>query len=577
LENQEIINLLKLTGSLMELHEENPFKIRSYQNAVFNLEKISQDLNLLSIEELTALEGIGKGIAAKIYELNTTGELSELKAILEITPAGVIEMLGIKGIGPKKVRTIWKELQIETKEALLEACNENKVAALKGFGEKTQLAIKQGLIFSETHKEKFLYAEVEETALKIEAEIKNSKISSLVSLSGEVRRKMETIDLIQLIVGVENPEKAISSLNKIALLKQNEKISGPFTWRGNDTVLGAKIEIIISSHIDFFKQLFIHSASKEHLTAEIKEGKNFFHYLKENKINSEEEIYTNNNLAFIVPELREGYNELDLAKENKLPRLIEYSDLKGTLHNHCTYSDGAHTLEQMASHCKALGLDYLGISDHSKSAFYANGLYENRVLEQQKEIDALNIKLAPFKIFKGIESDILNDGSLDYEENILSTFDFIVASIHSNLKMTEEKATARLIKAIENPYTTILGHATGRLLLKREGYPIDHKKVIDACASNNVIIEINANPRRLDMDWRWVRYALEKGIMISINPDAHEMDGYLDMHYGVYIGRKAGLSKDLTFNALSSSEIGDYFMKKKKGLLKGTQISVSNA
>jgi DNA polymerase (family X) len=547
LENQEIINLLKLTGSLMELHEENPFKIRGYQNAVFNLEKISQDLSLMSIEELTALEGIGKGIASKILELNTSGELSELKGLLEVTPPGVIEMLGIKGIGPKKVRTIWKELQVETKEALLDACNENKVAALKGFGEKTQFAIKQGLIFSEIHKEKFLYAEVEELALKIEAEIKNIKNANLVSLSGEVRRKMETVDLIQLIAGADDPEKIMTSLDKISLLKKNEKISGPFAWRGNDTLLGAKIEILIYPSADFHKHLFIHSASKEHLTAEVKEGKNFFHYLKDSNINSEEEIYTNNNLAFIVPELREGYHELEWARDNKIPKLIEYADLKGTLHNHCTYSDGAHTLEQMAQHCKELGFEYLGISDHSKSAFYANGLFENRVRDQQKEIDTLNIKMAPFKIFKGIESDILNDGSLDYEDDVLASFDFIVASIHSNLKMNEEKATARLIKAIENPYTTILGHPTGRLLLKREGYPIDHRKVI------------------------------EKGIMISINPDAHEMEGYLDMHYGIHIGRKAGLNKKLTFNALTVSEVSDYFIKKKKGLLTANQIFIPNA
>jgi DNA polymerase (family 10) len=220
-------------------------------------------------------------------------------------------------------------------------------------------------------------------------------------------------------------------------------------------------------------------------------------------------------------------------------------------------------MEQMATYAKELGLEYLGISDHSKTAFYANGLHENRVIEQHKEIDALNKKLAPFKIFKGIESDILSDGSLDYSDEVLASFDFIVASIHSNLKMLEEKATQRLITAIENPFTTILGHATGRLLLKREGYPIDFKKVIDACAANNVSIEINANPRRLDLDWRWVGYALDKGIMICINPDAHEMEGYLDMQYGVYMGRKAGLTKEMTLNALSLKEIEKYFEKKK--------------
>jgi DNA polymerase (family 10) len=234
------------------------------------------------------------------------------------------------------------------------------------------------------------------------------------------------------------------------------------------------------------------------------------------------------------------------------------------LHNHSTWSDGVHTLEQMATYCKDnLKMEYFGICDHSKSAFYANGLNEQRLYTQHQEIDALNAKLAPFKIFKGIESDILNDGSLDYSDDILKTFDFVVASVHSNLRMDEEKATARLIKAIENPYTTILGHPTGRLLLSRKGYPIDFAKVIDACAANKVVIEINANPLRLDLDWRWHRYALEKGVLLSINPDAHRMEGFYDMHYGTLIGRKGGLTAAQCLNAKSLQDISEYFSNKK--------------
>jgi DNA polymerase (family 10) len=257
--------------------------------------------------------------------------------------------------------------------------------------------------------------------------------------------------------------------------------------------------------------------------------------------------------------LREGLNEISLAKENKIPKLVELSDLKGILHNHSTYSDGLNTLKDMALHCKELGYEYLGMCDHSQSAFYANGLKADRVLEQQKEIDELNVKLAPFKIFKGIESDILNDGSLDYPVEVLKTFDFIVASVHSNLKMNEEKATARLLKAIENPFTTILGHPTGRLLLSRPGYPIDHKRIIDACAANKVIIELNAHPYRLDIDWRWIQYCLEKGVKISINPDAHEKSGYQDMYYGVCAARKGMLTKEMCFNAMGRVEMEQYF------------------
>jgi DNA polymerase (family X) len=489
-----------------------------------------------------------------------------LNDFLEKTPKGVIEMLSIKGIGPKKVRTIWKELKIEDKEALLLACNENKVSGLKGFGEKTQEGIKQALVFTEAHKTKFLYAEIEESALLLEQDIKKLKISELVSLSGEMRRKLEVIDNLEFIIGSDNPLEVHKGLEKIPYLTKDEKISAPFAWRGSGPE-GIKTEIIICPKEEFTNYLFMHSASPDHLKAEVKEGKSFFHIVKSEKFNLEEDLYKSLGLQYIEPEMREGFGEVELAREHKIPRLIDYSDLKGILHNHSTYSDGKHTLEEMALYCKELGFEYLGISDHSKTAFYANGLKEFKILEQHKEIDQLNKKLAPFRIFKGIESDILNDGELDYEDAVLASFDFIVASIHSNMKMTEEKATSRLIRAIENPYTTILGHATGRLLLKREAYPIDHKKVIDACSANNVIIEINANPRRLDMDWRWVRYAIEKGIMISINPDAHEKAGYLDMQYGVYMGRKAGLSKELTFNALSLAEIEKQFAAKKKKIL----------
>jgi DNA polymerase (family 10) len=256
--------------------------------------------------------------------------------------------------------------------------------------------------------------------------------------------------------------------------------------------------------------------------------------------------------------------ELEKAKAHTLPKLIESADLKGILHNHSTYSDGMNSLEEMAVYCKQLGYEYLGICDHSQTASYAGGLKVEQVLLQQDEIKKLNQQLAPFKIFKGIESDILGNGNLDYEEDILKTFDFIVASVHANLKMDEEKATNRLLKAIENSYTTILGHPTGRLLLGRPGYPIDHKKIIDACAANNVVIELNAHPYRLDIDWRWIPYCLEKGVMISINPDAHQLKGYHDMNYGINVARKGLLTKEQCFNSKSLAEIEVYFNNRNK-------------
>ncbi|MBX9850920.1 MAG: DNA polymerase/3'-5' exonuclease PolX [Cytophagaceae bacterium] len=565
--NTEIIEIFRLVGQLMELHEENPFKIRGYQNAVFNLEKCTQDLSILSQAELESIEGIGKGIAAKIIELNTTGSFKEFAEFTAKTPQGVIEMLNIKGIGPKKVRTIWKELSVQTKEDLLAACNENKVSQLKGFGEKTQESIKLSLQFAEAHKEKFLYAEVEKIALNLEKTLKEKLKLETVSVSGDIRRCLEVVETIQLIIGSDETEKVLDQLNKISNLEKDVKTSGPFAWRGTEKISGAKTEIKIYPRKKFAAELLIHSSSKNHLLSEGK-GETILQSLRKKDFSSEKEIYESIGFPYIIPELREGLNEIELARENKLPQLVAYQDLKGILHNHSTYSDGMHTLEQMAVYCKELGFEYLGISDHSKAAFYANGMHEKRIIEQHEEIDKLNKKMAPFKILKGIESDILNDGELDYADNVLASFDFIVASVHTNLKMSEEKATARLIKAIENPYTTILGHATGRLLLKREGYPIDYKKVIEACAANNVSIEINANPRRLDMEWKWIRYALEKKIMIAINPDAHEMEGYWDMHYGVQVAKKACLTKEMTLNALTLKEIEAYFLKKKSAFLK---------
>jgi DNA polymerase (family 10) len=279
------------------------------------------------------------------------------------------------------------------------------------------------------------------------------------------------------------------------------------------------------------------------------------------------EIYEQFHLPYLEPEFREGLHEIEKAVSKKLPaKLITTEHLKGILHNHSTYSDGKNTLEEMAIACRDKGYQYLGISDHSKTAVYAGGLSIERVIAQQEEIAILNTKLAPFRIFSGIESDILADGSLDYPDEILSRFDFIVASVHSGLRMDSEKATARLLKAIRNPYTTILGHPTGRLLLAREGYPINYEEILKACAEENVVVELNAHPYRLDLDWRWIDYAVQLGLKISINPDAHSIEGYGDMYYGVAVARKGFLSVEDTFNALSLEEITEWFKKKKSAL-----------
>ncbi|MBB4108309.1 helix-hairpin-helix domain-containing protein [Pedobacter zeae] len=557
MENKTIARTLRLLSQLMELHEENPFKIKSVANAYFKVDKLPFALKDKPLDELDKIEGIGKGLASKIVELLQTGALQELNEILERTPEGVVEMLGIKGIGPKKIFIIWRTLGIESIGELYYACNENRLIEAKGFGLKTQEEIKNAIEFKLAANGRFLYAQVEGFAktlfTQLSAWVANIDGNALLGFAGQYRRACEIIDELEIVIGTENTDAIKQSLPAFETLSLIEA--------GNSfictTEAGLRIKIDVAEKTSFYLQWFTLTGNAGHVEKVLALAGN-------GPFANEEEIYSKAGLAFIEPELREDFDEIELAKSNKLPKLIQYEDLKGSLHNHSTWSDGVHTLEQMAMYCKEnLNLQYLGICDHSKTAVYAKGLNEQRVLDQHQEIDELNKKLAPFKIFKGIESDILSDGSLDYAEDILKTFDFVVASVHSNLRMDEAKATARLLKAIENPYTTILGHPTGRLLLGRAGYPIDYKKIIDACAANQVVIEINANPLRLDLDWRWHRYALEKGVLLSVNPDAHRTEGFHDMHYGILVARKGGLSTDKCLNAFSLEEITAYFNHKK--------------
>lgn len=558
MENKPISRTLKLLAQLMELHKENPFKVKSITNAALKIDKLPLPIATIPLTEIDKIEGIGKSIAAKIIELLNTGTLQELEDLLAQTPIGIVEMLGIKGIGPKKIGVIWHDLGIETLGELYYACNENRLIEAKGFGLKTQEEIKRLIEFKMAANGKFLYARAEAffNALyeSIAVWLNHVDQHALLGVAGEYRRSCEIIDEIVLVLGAEDTESVIEQLPNFPSIEFTS--TTPHIFSGQ-TESGLKISLHIIEKSNFSNAYFKLTGSALHVEKVLE-------LAGDHQFNSEEEIYAKAGLDFIVPELRENTNEIELAKTHQLPILIKESDLKGSLHNHSDWSDGVHTLEQMARYCKEqLNLEYLGICDHSKSAFYASGLNEQRVYAQHQQIDQLNAQLAPFKIFKGIESDILYDGSLDYSDDILKTFDFVVASVHSQLKMSSDKATQRLITAIENPYTTILGHPTGRLLLARKGYEIDYKKVIDACAANNVVIEINANPLRLDLDWRWHQYALDKGVLLSINPDAHRMEGFHDTKYGVMVGRKGGLTAEKCLNAFSLAEISDFFANKR--------------
>ena len=569
--NEYIVETLELTAKLMEMHDVDEFRIRAYTNAVYYLDKFTGDLAAMDNSQLTQVQGVGKTMAGKVIEIVTTGTLKELQDLLATTPEGVIEMFRIKGIGVKKIKTLWKEVGIDNINDLQIACENGTLGKVKGFGGKTQETILQSIVFLSSQAGKLRMDKAEALAETIVEDLK--KYFSKVEVSGQVRRKNEIVDSLLILVSADEPKANGFFAGLPESFVENPKISSPFTWRGKylDNKIDLEIKFVPTNKL--VQKQFVYSADISHLKHKNEHGKTLMQLSATEGLNTEEEIYEKYGIPYIIPEMREGAGEFEWILNHKNEDLVTWKSLKGILHNHSTYSDGRHSLEQMARYCQELGFEYLGIADHSQSAQYASGLGVHKIMQQHAEIEELNKKLnegggKPFKILRGIESDILGDGSLDYPDEVLATFDFIVASVHSNLTMTEARATERLIKAIENPYTTILGHPTGRLLLSRQGYPIDYKAVIDSCAENGVIIEINASPYRLDLDWRWIQYAIEKGVMLSINPDAHEMEGYMDMHYGVAVARKGGLTASMTFNALSLPEIEAFLLKRKEKITK---------
>lgn len=554
--NSEIADIIELTGKLLTLHDLDANRAKAFGAISFNIDKLETELSEMTDDEVLKQRGLGKSLLATIRQIISTGSSQELNDLIAQTPEGVLDMFKVKGLGASKIKLLWQEQGIDNLNDLQIACESGKIAETKGFGEKTQIKILESLAFIKQQSGKLKMNQAEELSAVVE-ELLRAEFDQ-ISTVGAIPRKLEKVDKLSFLIGAGFKEK--SKIKEP--LEEDMKISSPFTWRGY--VKGHKIpvEVIFVEKEKFAQEKLLRNGSREHFN-HISEGQSFYHYVKSNIFDSSEAYYLGFGTQYIVPEMREGLQEFDWVKEHANDELISWKGLKGSLHNHSKYSDGKNTLQEMAEACRDLGLEYFGIADHSQTAAYASGLTAGRVIQQQEEIDTLNAEMKPFKILKGIESDILSDGSLDYENDILATFDYVVASVHANLDMDLEKATSRLLKAIENPYTTILGHPTGRLLLSRAGYPIDYKKVIDACAANQVVMEINASPYRLDLDWRWIPYCLEKGVMLSINPDAHKIEGFRDMHYGIAVARKAGLTKGMTFNAMPLNEIETYLKKVK--------------
>lgn len=560
--NADIVDLFEQTARLMELHNEDPFRTKTFSSAAFNIDKLPDDITQLPIDDLIKIQGIGKSVANKIREIVESGHLTDLDDLLTRTPEGVLAMFRIKGLGAKKIRVLWTELGIDNLRDLQMAAESGKVAKIKGFGEATQEKILASL--------EFLMAQAGKVRMDRARMLADVLADSLklhfpsVEISGQVRRQAQEVDTVQLLVETDNPVAAMNQIDQLPMLTRNDVASSPFVWRGAMAGTDVAIEVKLIQPGELDRQLFIETATDAHLQQVGSNNMSLLQAALTTPNPTDEVIYERAGLPYVVPEMREDEFGFRWAAKHNADALVTWDDLRGTLHNHSTWSDGKNSLAEMAEYTRSLGLSYFGIADHSQTAAYANGLKPDRVRQQQGEVDALNAQYgSDFRILKGIESDILGDGSLDYTDDVLASFDYVVASVHQTLTMSKEKATARLLKAIENPYTTILGHPTGRLLLAREGYPIDHRAIIDACAQHRVVIEINASPYRLDIDWRWVDYAQQQGVMLSINPDAHSTVGLLDMHYGVAVGRKGGLLRSMTFNALPLNEMVKWLQERR--------------
>lgn len=556
MDNYQIAKHFSFLSRLMEVHGQNSFKSKTYAIAAYKIEQLTVDLQTLSHSEIFSINGIGEAIGNKIIEILGTGKLAMLDELIAETPEEILEMMKIKGVGPKKISVIWKQMEIESVGELLYACHENRLSMMKGFGKKSQQNIIEAIEFFQKQQGRYLYAQVEQLATDIEILLKRFLGTDSICIAGDIARHSETVEEITFVTdgNVNSILEKISGLAEFELVANDPDF---LLFKYNN---GIKVRLFLSSPDSFVERCFEKIGSSDFI-----DGFNELFDTLTMKTGSatEKEIFKKSGLQFIPAYLRENGDIIRVARDFKIPKVIVPGDIKGIVHCHSTWSDGSNTLEELADACIERGYEYLVISDHSKAAFYAQGLNENQIKTQHELIDKLNQQKKPFKIFKSIESDILNDGNLDYSTGILSTFDLVIASIHSNLKMTGEKAMTRLLTAIENPYTTILGHMTGRLLLSRKGYPVDHIKIIDACAANGVVIEINAHPRRLDMRWQWIEYSLSKNVLLSIDPDAHSIGEFSNTKYGVLVAQKAMVTPQNNLSSFSLEEFEDFLQKRK--------------
>lgn len=574
----QIIEVLETIGRLLELKGENAFKVRAYANAIRALETAPLSAaELADPEALKQLDGIGTALAEKIATLAATGRLEYYENLRAEFPPDIFELFEIQGLGAKKIKILYERLNIHSLSTLEHACKAGKVATLEGFGAKTQENLLKAIEEKKHNAGQFLFSEAAVAARAILDDLRNHPAVSLAEVAGSFRRRKEIVRDLDFLVSTKKPEEVMEFFVSHELVES--VIAHGATKSSVRLKNGIQCDLRAVTSAEYPYALVYFTGSKEHnivlRNRALERGWSLNEYrfsIAENRkkhdplpeVHEERDVYRALGLDFIPPELREDSGEFAAAEEHELPELLQLENLRGTFHNHTTASDGRATLQEMAEAAAELGLEYLGIADHSKSSFQANGLDAKRLAEQCQEIDRYNEESGEIRLLKGVECDILKDGSLDFPDEVLEKLDYVVASVHNAFSLGEAEMTRRIIKAMSNPYVTMLGHMTGRLLLARKPYAVSIPDIIDAAAELGVIIELNANPRRLDMDWRWWPLAKKKGVLCSINPDAHSTQGLQDLYFGVGTARKGWLTRRDVINTLPLKDVLPVLAKRRK-------------
>ncbi len=580
----QISEVLEQIATLLELKDENPFKIRAYANAARALDAWGGNLSDLQDEEaLKKMPGIGKAIAEKVKELATTGSLKYMEELRTEFPATILELFSIPGLGAKKIKTLYEQLNVASIEQLQQACQSGRVAALAGFGEATQEKLSKAMADRVRHSGSFQMGQVASDAETLRNYLADHPDALHVSLAGSYRRRREVVRDLDFIVATNEPAEVTSVFAKHPLV-ESIMAQGP-TKTSVRLRSGVQCDLRVVKPSEYPFALNYFTGSKEHniemRNRALKRGWTLNEYRlaplppdpaakkktvsKIPLVRDEGELYRAVDLDFIPAELRENCGEFAAAENNTIPRLLEKENLRGTFHCHTIASDGHNTLEEMAEAAHELGLQYLGIADHSRSSIQAHGLDETKLRAQGAAIRKLNTSYAGFRLFAGVECDILRDGSLDFSDDVLADLDYAVASVHSVFNLSEAEMTKRIIRAMENPFITMLGHPTGRLLLKREPYAVDIPAILEAAAATGTWIEINAAPKRLDLDWRWWPLAIKKGVKCVINPDAHRVERLQDLWFGIGVARKGWLTKNDVINCLPLVRIERALSAKRAG------------